>query len=418
MEHYKELLKMTAGEYPNAEMFINKKLNKLVSYESFNNFQKSILRKADRTYITNEKNGVKNNRSGSIIFNFCCELKFYENPPLLDAEPKLKKKYFDYLSAWFKTQLNHRKKEFGFNIDTPEYKVISDAFIFNKLNFFHFIKLYSNEEAENNFESIVSDFVNFEYSEFKKQGRFNWNFRTPGKILGVKFTPFEAFKEKINETLNTPGTEQKEVLKRFKDDYITKALEIDKVQKIYTNYKSGKEILFFSSLTAKFLYFATKCAIIELIKLEKYLNEFDILQKDSLNPEPTYKSILFDSNETIQKVHSMLKDIFSDSDELLNALNGKNLKTKLLFNHNQNKLVEVFKRLKYNGFIISAPTEINKWLCSNFCYNYKGQEIRNFNHSTVKDILTKEKGEPTKKERICEQDWLPYKTRSQREKEE
>lgn len=184
----------------------------------------------------------------------------------------------------------------------------------NDLKFEDFIKTYSETDLENNFESIVSDFVNFEYSEFKKQGRYSWVFSIPNKITGVKFIPFEEFKEKINETLNIPGAEQKEVLKRFKDDYITKALEIDKVQKIYTNYKSGKEeILFFSSLTAKFSYYAKKCAIIELIKLEKYLNEF---KNDSIEPKAERKNpgrkkaIVKDAREYLKFEMDGHKEIF------------------------------------------------------------------------------------------------------------
>ncbi|GAB4471384.1 MAG: hypothetical protein OHK0057_14960 [Thermoflexibacter sp.] len=140
-------------------------------------------------------------------------------------------------------------------------------------------------------------------------------------------------------------------------------------------------------------------------------------------PEPNGKLITFKNSETIDKIHSELKGYFPNKEaELLKALQGEQLSEFLLFPHNQNKFVEVFKRLKYNGFLLSTPKETKDWICSTFTYQYqKGnkKEVRKFNPSTVHDILTKDKGEPTKKERICIVDWLPYKNYLQltREKE-
>ncbi len=135
-------------------------------------------------------------------------------------------------------------------------------------------------------------------------------------------------------------------------------------------------------------------------------------------PETT---IQFDKPETIEKLHSELKGFFvGNENELLRALQGKTLEKKLLFNSNQNKFVEVFKRLKYNGYLLSQPVDIKNWICTNFEYHYKKGEIsetRVFNTYTVHDILTKEKGEPRKPERICQPEWLPYKTATERNKE-
>ena len=106
--------------------------------------------------------------------------------------------------------------------------------------------------------------------------------------------------------------------------------------------------------------------------------------------------------------------------ELLRALQGEQLPEQLLFPHNQNKFVEVFRRAKYNGFILSTPTEIRNWICSNFMYKKKqGQKktVENFSKNSVWDNLTKGRGEPTKKERICVADWLPYKSPSQLKRE-
>lgn len=132
------------------------------------------------------------------------------------------------------------------------------------------------------------------------------------------------------------------------------------------------------------------------------------------------KSIQFTNLETIQKLFPLLKVFFENKeDELFKALNGEHLDEPILFPHNQNKFVEVFKRLKYNGFILSSSTELRDWICSNFSYRFKkGKTVENrrFNKSTVWDILSKDI-EVTKKERICEVDWLPYKSLKKRREE-
>lgn len=67
---------------------------------------------------------------------------------------------------------------------------------------------------------------------------------------------------------------------------------------------------------------------------------------------------------------------------------------------------------------MNTPTEIKNWICSTFQFIKKGfTEPQPFNESTVWDNLNKGKGEPTKRERICNTDWLPYKSTSQLERE-
>ncbi|MFV0290351.1 MAG: hypothetical protein ACK5IJ_05550 [Mangrovibacterium sp.] len=152
---------------------------------------------------------------------------------------------------------------------------------------------------------------------------------------------------------------------------------------------------------------------------------FDLLNywKSELKqkPELNKASILFKSPQIIESLYDELKGYFQGKEaELKKALQGEPLREMLLFPHNQNKLVEVFKRLKYNGFLLSAPTEIKSWICSTFTFqSQKGdkKEVRNLNPSTVHDILTKDKCEPPKKERICVVGWLPYKSPSTRKSE-
>lgn len=144
-------------------------------------------------------------------------------------------------------------------------------------------------------------------------------------------------------------------------------------------------------------------------------------QTEKPKPELNEALISFSSTEIIDSLHNELKGYFQGKEaELKRALQGKQLQEFLLFPHNQNKFVEVFKRLKYNGFLLSTPKETKNWICATFTYQFqKGnkKEVRNFNTSTVHDILTKDKGEPTKKERICIVDWLPYKSHLTRQRE-
>ena len=129
-------------------------------------------------------------------------------------------------------------------------------------------------------------------------------------------------------------------------------------------------------------------------------------------PELPGKLIIFKNSETVEKIHTELKGYFPNKEgELLKALQGEQLTEILLFPHNQNKFVEVFRRLKYNGFLLNTDTETKNWICSTFQFMKKGFiEPQPFNESSVWDNLNKGKGEPTKKERICITDWLPYKS--------
>ena len=98
-----------------------------------------------------------------------------------------------------------------------------------------------------------------------------------------------------------------------------------------------------------------------------------------------------------------------DHDDLKRLLQGESITRKLTFLSNQNRLVDVFRRLKCNGFVFETSTGIRNWLCNNFMFVSKN-EIRRFNECTVWDILSKGKGGPSPKSRICKMDWLQYKT--------
>jgi hypothetical protein len=126
-------------------------------------------------------------------------------------------------------------------------------------------------------------------------------------------------------------------------------------------------------------------------------------------PKPQELKISFKNSEIIEKIHSELKGFFPNKEaELLKVLQGEQLSEFLLFHSNQNKFVEVFRRLKYNGYLLNKDTETMNWICATFQFVKIGLEPRSFNKNTVWGNLNKGVGEPTKKERICNIALLPY----------
>jgi len=98
-----------------------------------------------------------------------------------------------------------------------------------------------------------------------------------------------------------------------------------------------------------------------------------------------------------------------DHSDLKRLLQGGSIDQKITFLSNQNRFVEVFRRLKYNGFLFESSTVIRNWLCHNFLYLSK-TGARKLNTHSVWDILSKAKGGPSPKSRICKFEWLQYTT--------
>ncbi|MEE9904243.1 MAG: hypothetical protein K4305_02255 [Chlorobium sp.] len=102
-----------------------------------------------------------------------------------------------------------------------------------------------------------------------------------------------------------------------------------------------------------------------------------------------------------------------DHEPLMQLLRGGTAERKLFFKANQNRLVEVFRRLHYHRRLFSTQTHLRNWICHSFTYQSKSG-VAPMNANTVWDILTKAKGEPSSRSRICRFDWLPYKTQTVR----
>ncbi len=197
------------------------------------------------------------------------------------------------------------------------------------------------------------------------------------------------------------------------NDYLNHHLTNSENREKYLDYVK------YAALNSEIIKHEGKKAVIQnwVNRIDSTINTAIKLNKKS---EFIGKQILFNSPEILEKLYSELKGYFlGNESELLKALKGEALTEKILFPHNQNKFVELAKRLKYNGYLLNTPTEIRDWICSNFCFKYKRgkvEEIRDFSQNSVWDILTKDK-DPAKKERICTLDWLPYKSHLNRQRE-
>jgi hypothetical protein len=83
---------------------------------------------------------------------------------------------------------------------------------------------------------------------------------------------------------------------------------------------------------------------------------------------------------------------------------------RFLFHGSAVQLVEVFRRLRYNGMITNTATEVRDWLCFYFKnIDKQDKRAKPLKSDTVYDYLTKERGDIRQSsKRICNFDWLPY----------
>ena len=134
-------------------------------------------------------------------------------------------------------------------------------------------------------------------------------------------------------------------------------------------------------------------------------------EKTSSNHQSSIKLNL--TPERLADLLGSLEVFFDPPDRpaLKALLQGHPVDHKLVFNGNQNRLVEVFRRLSYNSFLHESWTFLRDWLCGNFSYRSKTGKAA-LSQNSVWDILSKAKGEPTSKSRICYLDWLPFKTQA------
>ena len=146
----------------------------------------------------------------------------------------------------------------------------------------------------------------------------------------------------------------------------------------------------------------------------------DIIEGLMAGEEKEHPANNFPSRIKLNLKHEQLADLVdclevffnpADSASLNALLQGESVSQKLVFTGNQNQLVEVFRRLAYNGFLHESRTTLRDWLCGHFAYRSK-TGIADLSRNSVWDILSKAKGEPTGRSRICTFAWLPYRTQA------
>jgi len=287
-------------------------------------------------------------------------------------------------------------------------------------------QLFKNFDAENyfdcnrplkNYELFYKQYEAFFINIAHNNIREFYNNCDNLKKIEINDISYRA-KQEVEQQLNIQNNNAERLIKRLQTE-TTKLIELRK--EVYNTHKiNNAQTNDWNNLLGAFRFVTIGLnefldAILPLIENDN--SESQPPQQDApQKPELTGKLITFNSNETIEKLHTELKGYFSNKEaELLKALQGEKLTELLLFPHNQNKFVEVFKRVKYNGYLANTPKEINNWICLNFTYaKTKGNKktVENFNESTIKTILTnttkERQAEPTPKERICTPDWLPH----------
>lgn len=283
------------------------------------------------------------------------------------------------------------------------------------------------EKVRKHFEQFTPDELSKNFEQLVR--KFNKENESPEPTplsISLGTAKFEQYKAEYQKHLNKVHSDKITVINLFKSK-VNRLLE--KRNEILNDIKAGREPVILSNDIFKYYwYYTQKDWIIEILKFQSYLSEqeFEIQNKSNIPAEPKIqnkppKKMILITPDRVKKLHSELKQYFEGREkELLKALQGFKLENRILFSGKQNQFTEVFKRLKYNGYLSNQPNDIKNWLHSNFEYHFKKgeiSEVRAFNESTIHDILTKEKGEPTRKERICQPDWLPYKTESERKRE-
>lgn len=181
------------------------------------------------------------------------------------------------------------------------------------------------------------------------------------------------------------------------------------------NYVSQREVFALSevqshshntnSYTRKRLARENSMLTINVIKA--YIEDFKKIQ---IGPIPIIVNV---SNEQRIELLNELRQYFENAEQLEDALNGKSISIPIIFLHEMNRLTELFRRLRYNEFIVLNKESLAKWICATFKAK-KADEIVEFKKSTVIGILKPvPKGAAGRSKRICNLNWLPYKPPSE-----
>lgn len=142
-------------------------------------------------------------------------------------------------------------------------------------------------------QSEVLESISIEYAKanagtfFKKPSRFG------KKNLLIPFVSFESLKKDLQESLGKPYADKEQVILDYRKQYLEPLQETETestAQTIYRNFKTGKTA---NSAGKDYFYYATKGAVIELMKFENYINQSDVWEQENQQYQITKQSTHF-----------------------------------------------------------------------------------------------------------------------------
>jgi len=129
-------------------------------------------------------------------------------------------------------------------------------------------------------------------------------------------------------------------------------------------------------------------------KLSVYLDKEEDLSASTaktLGKVSVPNTITIDRQFT-DRVFKALQHFFPEDQrsDLLRLIHGEEIDDKLLFQAAAVRLIYVFTRLKFNGYIVQSIHEIGNWICENLHYlDRKSREIKPFKYEYCVKVLSK-----------------------------
>lgn len=146
----------------------------------------------------------------------------------------------------------------------------------------------------NNIEQIeILERVSIEYAKANEGSFFKKPSRFGKKNLLVPFISFDNLKIALQESLGKPYADKEQVISDYKKQYLEPLQDTEnesKAQTIYRNFKTGKSD---SSKERDYFYYATKGAVMELLKFEKYLGQSSNWEQEANDYRITKQSAHF-----------------------------------------------------------------------------------------------------------------------------
>jgi len=225
------------------------------------------------------------------------------------------------------------------------------------MKFNEFVKDFSEDKVENDFENIV-----FQFIENEREGKpLNWNTNKPfvskdknGKPTGngfIKYISLEDFKEKLAGDLSNPRLNHGEIITYYRKTYIEKALKIDNVNDLYKELINHPDTVQNAKSQSRYSYTYTKLAVKEIIIFEDFLNTIDL--KNEPQPKPDKKKE--NNHQSIKTLEGHFHNI-TDFDSFINDIE------KAFQNEEGKTFVGVVKILQENDVLVIQDRKVKPFL--------------------------------------------------------